>query len=246
MREVSRNITNGSLNLGRRWYVQSMAVAVLEGILCGTQSISVAEFGIAKGVGLLELCKAAKFFREEFEYDIRVLGFDNGIGLPAPVDYRDHPEMFSKGTFALGHDIESLRQQLPEFATLVIGDVGDTVEGVRQGLTEAPLAFAAIDVDYYSSTKRLMRLFEFDPECYLPATPLYFDDIEVALTWNSWCGEELAIKEFNDEHPSRKIEQKQSFGIPRFFVLHVLDHPLRTGAQKSRPLFPISIVPLAW
>ena len=116
-----------ALILGRRHYAHCVAVAVLEGIICGSQSISIAEFGIAKGAGLLDLCKAAKFFREEFEYDIRVLGFDNGTGLPAPVDYRDHPEMWVKGQFGLHHDIEPLRQQLPDFARLVIEDVGDTV-----------------------------------------------------------------------------------------------------------------------
>ena len=93
---------------------------------------------------------------------IRVLGFDNGTGLPAPVDYRDHPEMWVKGQFGLHHDIEPLRQQLPDFARLVIEDVGDTVADVHQDLAEAPLGFGAIDVDFYSSTKRLMPLFEFD------------------------------------------------------------------------------------
>jgi hypothetical protein len=242
--EVAKKIANRTLDLGRQHYAQSVALAVLEGIICGYPAISVAEFGISKGAGLLDLCKAASFFRKEFDYDIRVLGFDNGIGLPAPVDFRDHPEMWVEGQFALKGDIEPLKLQLPDFARLVIGDVGDTVTTVRPSLAEAPLGFAAIDVDLYSSTKKLMPLFEFDPTCYLPATPLYFDDVKHALTWNSYCGEELAIKEFNDEHCHRKIEPKESFKIQRFYVLHVLDHPLRTGAHKPRPQFAVTIVPL--
>jgi hypothetical protein len=242
--EISRNITNGSLDLGRRHYAQSVAIALFEGICCGHPSITIAEFGVFTGDGLLSLCKAASFFREEFDYDIRVLGFDNGTGLPAPVDYRDHPEMWSKGGFNVGINLDPLRQKLPDFATLIIGDVGDRVSDAHRAFTDAPLAFAAIDVDYYSSTKRLMPVFEFEPACYLPGTPLYFDDVRQALLWNSWCGEELAIKEFNEEHAMRKIELKESFKIPRLYVLHVLDHPLRTGEQPHRPNFPLAIVPM--
>jgi hypothetical protein len=216
----------------------------MEAILCNVPSITAIEFGISKGGGLLELCKAAKFFREEFDYDIRVLGFDNGTGLPAPVDYRDHPEMWSQGQFGLREDLEPLRKRLPDFAGLVIGDVGDTIADYRSALTESPLGFAILDLDYYSSTTRLFPIFEFEPQCYLPATPVYVDDVWDALTWNSWCGEELAIREFNDSHQYRKIEPKPAFKIPRFHVLHILDHPLRTGSQRPRPQFPISITPL--
>ena len=73
----------------------------------------------------------------------------------------------------------------------------------------------------------------------MPATPLYFDDIEVFLPINDWVGEDLAIREFNESHELRKIQCHPHFRIPRFFALHVLDHPIRNGSV--RPRLPLRI-----
>jgi hypothetical protein len=243
-REIGQNIANGSLDLGRRWYAQSLTLGVLEAIYCGYGRIFAAELGVAQGGGLLELCKAAKFFRDEFDMEILVYGFDNGTGLPKPVDYRDHPEWWTTGTFAMG-DPDALRRKLPDFARLVLGDVGDTIPACLREIGASRLAFAAIDLDYYSSTKRAMPLFTADPEKYLPAVPLYFDDMISFLVTNPWCGEELAINEFNQENPLRKIARHDAFRIRHFHALHVLDHPMRSGQRPPRPGFGIGIGPLA-
>jgi hypothetical protein len=241
--EIARNIQKRSLDLGRPWYAQSLALGVLEAIHCGYGKLFVAELGVADGTGLLHLCKAAQFFRTEFDIEILVHGFDTGAGLPEVVDYRDHPEWFAQGTYRMG-DAEALRRKLPDFARLWLGDVGDTIPACLREIGDARVAFVSVDVDLYSSTKRAMALFTAAPETYLPAVPLYFDDMISFLVCNPWCGEELAINEFNQEHALRKIARHDAFRIRHFHALHVLDHPLRTGKQRVRPRFGLQITPL--
>ncbi len=242
-KEVAQCIDKGTFDLGRRHYAQSMVIAAMQAVLCEHGKIAVVELGVAQGDGLLDLCKSANFFRNEFGIEVMVYGFDNAAGLPAPVDYRDHPEVWQERQFAMP-DPDVLRRKLPGFCQLVIGDVGETIPGFASHLKDMPLAFVSVDVDYYSSTKRAMGLFGFDAGCYLPAMPVYFDDMTTMLTWNEWCGEELAIKEFNEENALRKITRKDNFNIPHFHVLQVLDHPLRTGLQKPRSAFPLVLTPL--
>ncbi|MEJ0045407.1 MAG: hypothetical protein WDN04_04120 [Rhodospirillales bacterium] len=85
-------------------------------------------------------------------------------------------------------------------------------------------------------------MLDWSPECYLPTVPFYFDDTEDFVTYNDWCGEELAIREFNDTHTWRKFQRHPSFGIRHYFGLHVLDHRMRSGAEQ--PVFPLRIVAL--
>ena len=137
---------------------------------------------------------------------------------------------------------DELRERLPPFAELIIGDIADTVAGFEATLRQRRLAFVAIDVDLYSSTKSCLSMLEWAPECYLATVPFYFDDMEDFMTYNDWCGEELAIREFNETHPMRKFQRHPSFGIRHYFGLHVLDHKLRSGVEK--PVFPLRIVAL--
>jgi hypothetical protein len=30
---------------------------------------------------------------------VSVVGFDSGVGMPPPLDYRDHPDLYQQGTF---------------------------------------------------------------------------------------------------------------------------------------------------
>ncbi len=229
--------------LGRFAYARNLAIAVHEAIHCNYGKIVAIEFGVANGVGLLELCTAAKFFREQTGVEILVAGFDTATGLPAPADYRDHPELWRESGFAMG-DPDVLRAKLPDFARLVIGDIGDTVSGFVDELDDARIGFVSIDVDYYSSTKKAFQIFTHNPEIYLPVIPMYFDDLTGALVYNPWCGERLAISEFNEAQRFRKIAPNTSYRIPPVeacYALHVLDHPMRTGQQ--RPRFPLDLHP---
>jgi hypothetical protein len=228
-------IRSGELDLGRKQYAIPLGLACLEAILCDYPLITVVEFGVAAGNGLLDLCKAAKYFRDDLEIDIRIIGLDNAIGLPPPSDYRDHPEFWAHGQYKMG-DQNALRSRLPDFAELIIGDIAETARTLEAKFRQAPLGFAAVDVDYYSSSKPTLTTFTWDPICYMPAVPIYFDDLLLAtLTTNDWAGEMLAIREFNNEHKLRKLQEKIDwFRVHNLFALQVLDHPIRTGVEKLR------------
>ena len=175
--------------------------------------------------------------------EIEIYGLDNATGLPEPADYRDYPEFWHKGQYFLGNP-DSLRAKLPPYAHLIVGDVADTVSMFRDILSkESPLGFAAIDVDYYSSAVACLGILRHDASCYLPTVPMYFDDfMQTYLTSNDWCGEALAIAEFNRDNPLRKIQENRLFNtmaLPgrAFHGCHVLDHPLRTNRSMHRKEF---------
>jgi hypothetical protein len=239
--DISDAIRSRTLDIGRPQYATSLAVGVWEAICCGYGEIAAVEMGVAGGNGLLSLCQASTFFRDTMGIDIQVYGFDNAAGLPAPVDYRDHPELWHEGQFVL-RDPAALREKLPSFAELIIGDIAETVVAFEETLRRRKLAFVAIDVDFYSSAKACFGMLEWAPECYLPVVPFYFDDMEESFVFNNWCGEELAINEFNDAHRWRKFQRYTRFRIRHFFGLHVLDHKIRSGAEKPR--HPVHISPI--
>jgi hypothetical protein len=198
------------------------------------------EFGVAAGAGLLNMAGIAERVSSATGVEVRVVGFDTGKGMPPPVDYRDHPDHYFTGDFAM--DVGRLRAALPPRASLVIGDIADTASAFVDDVDPlCPIGFVALDVDYWSSTAAALRIFEHtEPERYLPRTPLYLDDITFA-SHNRWCGEVLAVEEFNQRNKSRKIERyrflgherlfRRSMWIDQIYNLHVLDHPLRSTPQ---------------
>jgi hypothetical protein len=240
--DVARQIRAGDLDLGRKHYALSLSMGILSAIICNVGKITAIEFGVGGGRGLLDLCKAASFFRQELDIDIDVYGLDNATGLPDPKDYRDHPEIWQKGEYLM-RDPAVLRSKLPGFARLVIGDVSETTAMFRDILSETnALGFVSIDVDFYSSAVACLDILTLDPSCYMAAVPMHFDDFMLGnLTSNSWCGERLAITEFNAAHEFRKIEEKRSFnyhgGGASFHACHILDSAYRTAAKTLRPGF---------
>jgi len=56
-------------------------------------SISVIEFGVAGGAGLLSLEAAALKIRDITGIAVETYGFDTGQGLPKPIHYRGQPNM---------------------------------------------------------------------------------------------------------------------------------------------------------
>src|ERR1700676_5675989 len=99
---IATKIGRGELDLGRQHYALMLAHGVRASIHSGISRMSAVELGVATGAGLLSLCKAADFFRQDLDVDIRVYGFDTGAGLSEPsADYRDHPELFHKGAFPM-------------------------------------------------------------------------------------------------------------------------------------------------
>jgi hypothetical protein len=170
----------------------------------GHNKVSVIEFGVAGGNGLLSLERHAAEVKKLVDLKIQIFGFDTGHGLPPPADYRDLPHHWKQGFFAM--DIDKLRARLSG-STLVIGDIANTLPTFAREHDPAPIGAIFMDLDYYSSTKDAFKLFEMHRSSLLPRVFLYFDDIvgdDIAL-FSEHTGVLLAINEFNDTHDSQKI-----------------------------------------
>jgi hypothetical protein len=200
----------------------------------GLPGISVAEFGVAGGRGLLALEKIAAEISSDVGIRIDVFGFDAGSGMPEAIDYRDLPHVWAKGYYKM--DVEPLQARLTS-AQLVIGDVGETIPETlgREGIL--PIGFIAFDLDYYSSTVKAFRVFDGPAETRLPRVFCYFDDIiwPERACHNEFTGELLAIREFNEAKPSRKLAPlhllRNMRHVPagwndQIYVMHDFAHPL--------------------
>lgn len=140
---------------------------------------------------------------------------------------------------------EALQRSLPDNAQLVIGEINGSVAPFLETVTaDAPVGFVSIDVDYYTSTRDSLAVLDGKASQYLPRVQIYLDDVEHP-SHNSWCGERLAVQEFNARNELRKIEQhaflksyrifRNARWIDHMFTLHVLDHPSRTTLFQDRP-----------
>jgi hypothetical protein len=215
------------------WYAYGIYAAAVLAKRLHVPAISAIEFGVAEGRGLVMLEHLANLIGTEVGIDIATYGFDSGGGMPKPRDYRDLPHVWGEGYYRM--DQEALRKRLTR-ATLVIGDVAQTVPETMASGMMAPVGFVAFDLDYYSSTKAAFRIFEGAPQSRLPRVQCYFDDI----SWpefgclNEYVGELLAIREFNDEHAKMKIcpiaylrtqRQRPARWNEQIFVCHDFEHP---------------------
>ena len=166
--------------------------------------ISVIEFGVAGGGGLLALERHAEQVSASLGIEIEVYGFDTGQGLPKPVDYRDLPYHWQAGYFKM--DPELLRARIKR-ATLILGDIEETLPTFVETYDPAPIGAVMHDMDFYSSTSVGLKLFDVDESRRLPRIFTYFDDVigDAISLYNDYTGERLAIAEFNQSHPSQKI-----------------------------------------
>ena len=162
--------------------------------------VSVVEFGVAGGNGLVALEKIAILCEALTGVKIDVYGFDTGAGLPKPMDFRDSPNLFSENDFPM--QVEKLRAQLQK-ASLILGPVKDTIYDFINS-QPAPVAFVSFDLDLYTATVHAMQLFEAPYSILLPRICCYFDD-SLGFTHSEFAGERLAIREFNLAHQTRKI-----------------------------------------
>ncbi len=172
----------------------------------GYSGISVLEFGVAGGRGLLNLEYHAKHIRELLSLTIDIYGFDTGEGLPEPLDYRDLPYLWKKSDYKM--DVQKLSGRL-KTAKLVLGDVRETAQTFLEKHKPHPIAAIMFDLDFYSSTAAALRMLESDEKYFLPRLFCYFDDVtgnEVSL-YNDYTGERLAINEFNQKHTKKKFAQ---------------------------------------
>lgn len=208
--------------------------AALQARELGIPRITAIELGVGPGEGLLALEETALDVRRATGVSVDVLGLDTGKGMPPPIDHRDLPYRWAEGEFWMNPDL--LRARL-RTAELILGDVKHTIPAVLGRPALAPIGFVSFDLDYYSSTRDALALFDTHPRRLLPRAFCHIDDViggdrELCC---EYAGELLAIREFNDAHPRRKLAP--IFGLAHkrtikawwndtMHVLHAFDHPL--------------------
>lgn len=210
--------------------------------------VSVLEFGVVGGRGLLALEQISQVFEPKFGVHVDIYGFDTGVGPPKPQDTRDRPNVYSEGRHPM--DISKLEGRLTR-ARLRLGLVKDTV-GSFIADKPAPVAFMSVDLDYYSSTGDALRLLDAPEALLLPRVHCYFDDI-MGLSCGDCNGERLAIREFNAQHNNRQLSPVYGlrYALPTpycgpiwtemFFMAHLLDHSRYADFAALAPLYDLSL-----
>jgi hypothetical protein len=226
-------------------YAFGVNLAFAEATKQNTKKILIIEFGVASGAGLFNLAYIAKRLSKIYNIDYEVIGFDTGLGMPPPVDYKDHPEKYRAGDFP---PLNLPENKLPKKTEIYYGEIKETVNLIKsyheQGVK---IGFISVDVDYYSSTASCLASLTFDQSFYLSSTVLYFDDV-YNIDHNEFCGELLAINEFNQTNKFRKICKmtqlkdwrifKNAVWLDQMYFLHVLDSSYRDPKnwQNSKPV----------
>jgi hypothetical protein len=229
----------------RQQYAFSLLKTAELAMVQGLKSVTVIEFGVAAGAGLVNICDISRNITKLTGVDFKIFGFDSGKGMPPPRDHRDHPEVFSAGSYPL-IDRSALMRALPHNAKLILGDIQETLPPFLAGLSaSSPLGFVVIDVDYYWSAKECLNVFLGAADNYLPWTLVYLDDIGFESA-NPWAGELLAVREFNEENEMRKINLfrglrhkrlfKHTSWFDQVYLLHVLDHGRRNVSEAPKEI----------
>ena len=175
--------------------------------------------------------EVSKLTGVEFE----IFGFDTGEGMPEPLNYKDHPEKYFTGDYPLVNR-EALLKKLPNNAKIIFGNIGNSIKDFIQEI-KYPIGFVSVDVDYYYSTVDCLKLFNYPVKYFLPYVFTYFDDI-YNIDHNPYCGELLAINEFNQKNELRKISQatlltntrifRRSPWTRQIYLTHIFDHESRS------------------
>lgn len=216
--------------LSRPAHVYCMLCAAELAARLNIPKISVLEFGVAGGRTLRIAEKFAERISRETGVAIELYGFDTSVGLPEVVDHRDLPHWFKPGQYVM--DFDKLQAQL-KFAKLVIGNIDQTIDSFAEKYRPAPIGAIFCDVDLYSSTKSVLRLFDLGYEFLMPRAFWYLDDVlgtELEM-YNEFNGELLAIDEFNKENENKKIALNRNLLHKdldfkyQIFYSHIFDHP---------------------
>lgn len=233
----------------REHYAFGMFLAAVEAIYSNKERVTVLEFGIYRGDGLRSLVEIARLIEAELPITFDIFGFDSFVGLKPLNDHRDHPEIWQEGILAVP-DWKELIKEYEGKAKVLIGDMNETVpKFIDEHMSvQSPVGFVVLDCDLYSSTIPCLKVFENDPAFCLPVVPMYVDDCNYLLTYSDYSGETRAILEFNNRNELRKIAQRLvRQTAPRklwhfnFHFAHILDHPIRQGAEKPKYPFELTL-----
>ena len=231
--------------IDRDYHAYALLKSALYAKSMGYKGISCIEFGVASGNGIINILKISEHVTKLSGVDIRIYGFDTSTGLPLALDYRDNPDKWRAGDYPMPK-AEELSKIVGEKGKLYLGLIKDTLEVFRDEMDkDYPIGFISFDVDYYSSTKDAMKLIDLGPDFFIPIVHCYFDDCYGSMFANEFCGELLAIKEFNQENDMKTIVKDrvvkkahsqidfQDF-FEKMYFLHFFDHPNRKNSIKSK------------
>lgn len=218
----------------RPHYAYCLLNAALLAKRLGKDRISAIEFGVAGGNGLVFMVAFAEDIRRRHGVRIDCYGFDTGAGMPPPESAYDLPYWFRAQQYRM--DEAALRRRLPE-ATLILGNVRDTVPGFLDAHDPSPIGTILNDTDYHSSTRDSLALFDFAksrPSAFLPRVFLYFHDLigseyEMYVRSN---GQLRAIREYSEKDEFLAIDLNQNL-MPRYdfswryqiYYAHLFSHP---------------------
>tara|TARA_B100001121_G_scaffold309619_1_gene337121 strand:+ start:3091 stop:4095 length:1005 start_codon:yes stop_codon:yes gene_type:complete len=212
------------------YYAYTVYHAIKLAMKLGHSRVSVIEFGVASGRGLVCLETVSSQLEELFDIKIDIYGFDMGTGLLAPKNNMDLKYWFQSGQYKM--DEESLRGKLKK-SKLIIGDVNQTIDGFISKYKPAPIAAIMHDLDYYSSTKNSFKLLNNNIEFFLPRVYCYFDDTvgsELEM-YNEYTGQLAAIQEFNLSNKDKKFSKNRNLinyndkWRKKIYHLHMFNHP---------------------
>jgi hypothetical protein len=229
-------------------YLLGVLTAANQALKQNVPEISVIEFGVAGGDGLVTLQSEAEAVERETGIRIKVYGFDAGPqGLPTFIgDYRDHPDAWQPGDFPM--DESTLRSRLTNRTTLILGNVMDTIPRFFKDFQPPPVGFVSFDLDLYSSTRAALQIFCVPDKRMLWQVPLYFDDIEFLFN-HKFAGELLAIEEFNEASSQVKIDRwygvrtgrpfpERPF-LEKLYVAHDLEAISKVVLKREAAVLPL-------
>ena len=176
----------------------------------GYDRISVIEYGVGNGAGLISLEEYTEEITKIFGVQFDIYGFDTGHGLPKPKDYRDLPYQWKEGFFSMNKDdlIKKLRK-----SKLILGNIEETSKNFFSEYKPAPIGAIIHDFDFYTPTKVALSMMQNNSNLFLPRVFTYFDDTigtDIEL-FNDYTGERLAINEFNSNNLDIKITKPYHF-----------------------------------
>jgi len=212
----------------------------------GYEKISVIEYGVGEGSGLLSLEVYTEEIKKILGVQIDIYGFDTGQGLPEPVDYRDLPYHWKKGFFSMNKN--DLLKKLKK-TKLIIGNIQETSKTFFSNYKPAPIGAVIHDFDFYSPTKIALSMMEGNTNFFLPRVFSYFDDTignDIEL-FNDYTGERLAINEFNSNNADTKISTPYHF-LAQFketwhhqiWIIHFFKHSkYNLFISQDNPKLPI-------
>lgn len=215
--------------LPRMHYAYCIYMAALEAKTLGYKKISIIEFGVAGGQGLMNCEFHAKAVSRLMNIDIEIYGFDRGIGLPTEnKEYKDMVHLFHGGDYKMDQD--KLQRKIA-MSQLVIGEIAETTQNFFEKYNPATIGCVLVDVDYYSSTLPILDFLKMEDTRFLPRIYTYWDDISPEYEFQ---GEALAIREFNSKNELIKISPEEEFYQnyrQKIKICHKFTHPKYNDAS---------------